>query len=267
MLALLTLVGLWEASIGRVPWAGRIPSFLVIEDEVVQRILAGTSRAATGIYRVQTTFTTSLGYAEFMAITVPFLIHYVVGPFRTAIRIAAFAALPATFYMIILTDSRLGMVGFVLALFFYLLVWGARRWRFVKGSVFGPALTLAYPVLFGVFLVGTFTVGRLRTMIWGGGAQSFSTQARIDQYSRGTEILIANPFGHGVGMGAETLGFTNLAGVLTIDTYYLTIALEYGVLGFAAYYGMFIVAMVIAGRGLLRVHPATASSFTSFPLH
>jgi hypothetical protein len=119
-----------------------------------------------------------------------------------------------------------------LSFLLYLAAWGILRWRQSRESLFGPAITLAYPLIFAAFIAATFTVGRLRRMVWGGGEHQFSTDARRVQYERGFEILAGNPFGHGIGMGAETLGFTNLAGVLTIDTYYLAIALEYGVIGF-----------------------------------
>ena len=41
-------------------------------------------------------------------------------------------------------------------------------------------------------------------------------------------------------MGGDTLQYYSPAGLLTIDTYYLVIALEYGVLGFLLYYIMIV---------------------------
>ena len=37
--------------------------------------MSGSSRAATGIYRVQSKFTTPLGFAEFLALSAPFILH------------------------------------------------------------------------------------------------------------------------------------------------------------------------------------------------
>src|SRR3546814_15075303 len=75
-------------------------------------------------------------------------------------------------------------------------------------------------------------------MVWGGGAASYSTQARIEQYQKGLGLVMENPLGYGIGRGSVTLGFTNPEGVETIDTYYLLILLEYGVLGFLIFYGL-----------------------------
>src|SRR3546814_1294481 len=65
---LLTLVAVQEWRHGVVPWVGHVPSFLKIQDPVVQRVLEGSARAATGIHRIQATYTTSLGFAEFLAL-------------------------------------------------------------------------------------------------------------------------------------------------------------------------------------------------------
>lgn len=251
MLIPLGLIAISEWVNSRVPWAGHIPSFLAIEDESVQRVLTGATRAASGIYRVQSTFTTSLGFAEFMALTVPFLIHFAVTSRRFFVRVAAIAGLPITFFLIIITDSRLGIVGFFLAVLFYGLGWAALRWRRERESLFGPAIVLVYPMVFVAFIIGTFTIGRLRHLVWGSGAEQYSTDARSEQYRMGFDILMSNPLGHGIGLGAETLGFRNLAGVLTIDTYYLVIALEYGVIGFFIYYGMLLLTIYRGGEAAM----------------
>src|SRR3546814_18963982 len=48
---LLTLVAVQEWRHGVVPWVGHVPSFLQIKDPVVQRVLEGSARAATGLHR------------------------------------------------------------------------------------------------------------------------------------------------------------------------------------------------------------------------
>jgi O-antigen ligase len=88
-------------------------------------------------------------------------------------------------------------------------------------------------------VAATFFVGRLRARVWGTGAQQASTDSRIDQWNMAIPKIIKNPIGYGWARGARTLGFTNGDGVLTIDSYYLNILLEVGILGFILYYGMF----------------------------
>lgn len=243
------VMGMWEGRIGQVPWAGHIPSFLAVDDESVQRTLAGARRAATGIYRVQAKYTTPLSFAEFLALVTPFILHFVFAWKGAVPKIGATLTLPIVFIVILSTDSRLGVVGFLLSFMFYMAFWGARRWIHDRNSVFGPAITLSYPVIFVVFVVATFTVRRLRSMVWGSGAQAASDATRQLQIEMGVADFLQRPWGYGLGQAAETLGFRNGNGILTIDNYYLSVLLEIGILGFFAFYGMFILAAI---RGSMR---------------
>ena len=241
------VMGFWEWRNSQVPWANSIPSFLKIEDEVVQRILDGSARSATKIYRVQGKYTTPLGLAEYMAMATPFILHFAMAGRTHLIKLAAAISLPVVCWVIIVTDSRLGVVGFLLSFLFYLFFWGVQRWRQDQQSLFGPAVTLAYPLLFVGFIVATFTVRRLRSMVWGSGAQAASDQSRQVQVEMGLQDIVERPWGYGIGQAADALGFSSPSGILTIDNYYLSIALEIGIIGFIVYYGMFLVAIVRGG--------------------
>lgn len=253
------VMGVWEARIGHVPWAKSIPWFLAVEDESVQRVLAGTVREATGRYRVQGKYATPIGLAEFIALTTPFVLHLAIHYSGWIIKFAAILTLPMMFLTILATDSRLGSVGFMLSFLFYILFISVRRWRNDRSSLFGPAISLAYPFAFIGFIVGTFAIGRLRALVWGTGAEASSTEARQSQIEMGIEHLLNRPWGHGIGRAGETLGFSNMAGVLTIDTYYLSILLEIGIVGFIVYFGMFIVAIVRGGLLGVREEHITTS--------
>lgn len=244
-------MGFWEARIGQVPWANNVPWFLAVEDESVQRVLAGAMRDSTGIYRVQGKYTTSLGLAEYLALTTPFILHLMLEGRHLLVKMLAVVTLPLIFMTILATDSRLGAVGFLMSFLLYLLFWGTRRWLHDRDSLFGPAVTLAYPAIFMMFIAATFFVGRLRALVWGTGAQASSTEARAVQMEMGMGMLANRPWGHGIGRAGETLGYSNGAGVFTIDTYYLSILLELGILGFILYFGMFVIAIVRGGlRGM-----------------
>lgn len=236
------LIGLWEYRLGRVPWAGHIPSFLKIEDEVVARVLSGAARAAIGEHRVQAKFTTPLGLAEFLALATPFIIHFVANGRNLLERAAAILTLPLILFVITRTDSRLGIIGFLLGVFGYLFFAAIQYWRTHRQSLIAPLIVAAYPVMMAVLLVASFTVRRLRNMIWGGGAYQASNDARGAQIDQGLDILMRQPFGHGIGRAAETLGYANAVGTVTIDNYYLSIALEAGIIGFVAYFGAFVAA-------------------------
>lgn len=243
-----SLMGIWEQRLGRLPWAGHIPSFLAVGDEFVQRIFAGGRRLGSGKYRVQATQSTSLGLAELLALSTPFILHFMIGPFKNVTRLAAAATFLLLFYVIMATDARLGMVGFFMSCLLYLLAWSFLRWRRQRGSLIGPALVFAYPVIFCGFMAATFFVQRLKIMVWGGGAAAYSNQGRMDQVSSGLPKILERPIGYGAGKAGSALGYTNLSGVLTIDNYYLAVALEYGIVGFVFYYGAILITIYAAGK-------------------
>ena len=237
------IVGLQEYRMSEVPWAGHIQSFLTIEDPTIARILSGVVRAALGEHRVQGKFTTPLSFAEFLALVMPFLIHFMISGRGYVERIAAAVTIPLVVFVIITTDSRLGVIGLILTGFGYLFFWALNRWRRDRKSIVAPFIVIGYPVMSGVFLLSTFFVGRLRNAVWGSGAYQASNEARETQWADGLAIIAQRPWGHGIGRAAETLGYTDLEGFLTIDSYYLSVALEVGVLGFIAYYGAFMLSI------------------------
>lgn len=255
------LMGFQEWRHSQVPWAEHIPSFLAVNDESVLRILGGSARSATGVYRVQSKFTTSLGLAEFLSLALPFVLYFAINPFRTWVRVAALASVPFIFFIIIVTDSRLGVVGFFLSLLFTFFFVGALRWKNERRSLFGPAIVLAYPAIFLAFVAATFFVHRLHSMVWGSGAQQFSDEARQTQYLTGIPLILKNPIGYGMGQGAYTLGFFNPSGAITIDTYYIMVGLEYGIVGFIAFYGMILFGIYKAGEGAIMSEERTKSIY------
>ncbi|MFN3514876.1 MAG: O-antigen ligase family protein [Phenylobacterium sp.] len=259
------LLGLWEHRIGYIPWAGHIPSFLKIEDEAVQRILAGTARAAIGIHRVQSTATTSLGMAEMIAMSTPFFIHILIYKRNIFIKAACAISLLFLFNILTYSQSRLGMVGFFLSILFSLLFWGATNWWKDRRSLFGPAVVLSYPLMFCGFIVASFFVGRLRNMVWGNAAHQPSNEGRMMQYELGFSKFLKNPFGYGVGQGAETLGVYNRAGVMTIDTYYILILLEYGLIGFLAFYLMWVMGIFQGVKSLRQPQAYTSNNSYAVP--
>lgn len=250
-MTILCALGIWESRLQHVPWAGNIPGIFRIEDPLVQRILAGASRAATKIYRVQGPSTTPLGFAELLGLAVPFAIHIALERYHLALRVLAAIFLPLSVYVILLTDSRLGVVAALASVMIYLLIWGLIRWRQKRSGLIGPALVLTYPVLFSLAVAATFFVGRLRNEVWGNGAQQASNYSREVQWQMAIPKIFNNPIGHGIGQGGETLGFYNRAGVGTIDSYYLSVLLEIGILGFVVYYGLMLRGAWIAAKTVI----------------
>ncbi len=256
MLFLLCLFAIWESRVGHVPWAGHIPPYLKIEDPSVQRILTGSARATTGIYRVQGPSSTPLGFAEMMGLSLPFAIHLVATSRKIVSRVLAALYVPVVIYVILLTDSRLGLVAALASLLTYVFIWSMLHWRTHKRGLLGPAIVLAYPAIFAAAVAASFIVPRIRGEVWGTGAQASSNEARLEQWAMGFPKFLSNPLGHGPGQAAEVLGFANGAGIVTIDTYYLSVLLDLGIVGFIVYFGLFLRTAWVGAATVINEKPS-----------
>ena len=262
-----SLIALWESRIGHVPWVGHIPSFLKINDVAVERALAGSERAGVGRYRAQAIFGTPLGLAEYLALTLPFVLHFVTRRFSPRIRLAAAISIPILLVAVILTDAKLGSIGCVLGILLYIFAAAYRSWQRNKQSLIAAFFLYLYPVGLALFVAAIFFSLRLKVMILGGSSHAASTDARIVQYTIGFQKFLERPFGYGIGQGAVTLGFgKDIGGMITIDTYYLSILLEYGIAGFIVFYGMFAVAIYEAGRRSLFARSETEDKSFLLPI-
>lgn len=245
------VIGAIEGQKQAVLWANIVPGFLLVDDPAVVRVLSGTFRE--GVYRVVSTTMSPLSLAEFLALCTPFVIHTFLYAKSNWIRALMVAIDILIIYVIILTDARLGLVGSLTAHALFGLVWALQRWRHTKASIIGPAITLAYPAMLVVLAIVVMSVQRLRVMIIGGGRNQASNDAREVQFEMAPDAFIQSPvFGFGSGQGAVKLGYTNSGGQLTIDSYILSILLDYGLIGFILFYGLIIAGGVKAAKLAIR---------------
>ena len=211
MAIFVSLIAIWEFRVGHVVWLGHIPSFLKVDDDAVQAILAGNMRAGTNLYRAQSTFSTPLGLAEYLALTVPFVMHFATRRFSRNIRIAALVSLPIILYACVLTNAKLGTIGSLASIMLYVFGVSFQYWRRDKGSLVAAASLLFYPLLTGLVGGAMLVSHRFSVLIFGNdGSHAASTEGRIEQYITGFHKFLEWPFGYGIGMGASTLGFTGV---------------------------------------------------------
>ena len=256
---LVSLEIIYEYHIRQVPWLDHIPSFLTVDQAYLVNVLKTQSRAGTDIYRAHGTFTVSLVCAEYLAIAFPFLIHqYVISPGVTR-KLLMMAGMLATLCAMWLTNARSAMIGFFLAVFVYGGFAAFRYWRRERHSLVGVSTIAMLPLLALTFLALSITWPRLHNMTFGGGEHQPSSDARHAQWAMGWPKIWKNPIGHGATRSGHALGYTNRAGQTTVDTYYLTLLLEYGLVGYAAFMVMFATQVVYGLRLYLNALPGAES--------
>ena len=250
---------IYEYHIGQVPWMNYIPSFLNIDQGYLVNVLKAQSRAGTDIYRAHGTFTVSLVCAEYFAIVYPLLIHAMVSARNFIERSLLLFGLTAVLVAMWLTNARSAMIGFFLAVFVYGSFAAFRYWRRNRQSLMAISTLVALPVIALSFLALSLTWNRLHVITFGGGQHQASSEARATQWAMGTPKIKANPIGHGPGEAGQVLGYANLGGQLTIDTYYLSLLIEYGIVGFGAFLAIFSGQLIVGLRVYLNASPGEES--------
>jgi hypothetical protein len=246
-------VALLEFQGQHVPWAGHVPNFLRVEDPTAQRALDGAVRSATGQYRAKASFSTALGLAEYISLMTPFAMNWAVSRHSFARRMVGLVMLPLIFVVVRTTDSRLGVLGYLVSILAYVLLWSVVRWRQRRGDLLSSMIVYSYPAAFLALLVASLFVHKIHVLMFGGGAQSASNLHRQAQFRMAVPSLLQNPIGHGAGQSGRAMGY-GAGDFIAIDSYWISLALDYGALGLVSYVALFGVAIYAAVNTIVR-HP------------
>jgi len=240
--------GFVELKLGYPPWAYSIPSFMRIDDKALAAILGSQARSDDGLYRVHGQYGNSLIFSEFLAMCTPFILHYLLTGRTARLRVAMAFLWPLVIATIVVTQSRLGLIGTLLSVGFYVPFWAYRQWRANPTSITGPSLLFGAPLVAAALMGVVFSSHTLAMHVLGGGAQASSDEARVVQRQMAIPKIATHPLGHGLNQSGQVLGFTAPNGLLTVDNHYLTTLLDLGIPGAVGFYGMFLVAAWCCAR-------------------
>ena len=242
------LLGIYEFHIKIPFWLNHLPSFLKADAELLANLGVSAARAGTDKYRVRGTMPTSLYFAEYLGLALPFILHFMTRTkdiFKQALLGAGALAVACSMFF---TDARTGMIALLLSMLIYAFIAAWRTLLQHRHSLMAATVVFAYPIVFALVAALVVFWPRLHVLVIGGGQHVGSTDARIEQWKMGLPKLMTGPLGHGVGRANEVLGYTNPAGESSIDSYYLSLLLDYGVLGLAVFLALFAVTIWIGLR-------------------
>lgn len=187
-------------------------------------------KSRDGRYRVMSTFVHPLTFGEYLALCLSLTIYLAAYARQGAQRLIAFLAVPLLVLGIYITHTRstqvaLGIVA--LGLVGTLGLRAMRQQRSFAVSILGYFALAAVPLV--TLALGAialeFSTGRTA-------AEAGSTFARLTMLKFGGQALMEQPLvGYGPGFAAVTLGILPGFTALTIDNYYLSVALESGLPG------------------------------------
>jgi hypothetical protein len=227
----LALLGIYESRTQVPFWLNHLPSFLKADYALLESLAETSARAGTDVYRIRGTFANPTYFAEYLGLTLPFVIH-AIAQSRSFWRLTLLTfGLISIIIAAYLTGARSAMIAVLLSIVLYALFSALRLRRLHKNSIIAMTVVAAYP--FAILLIGFLVIfwRRLHVLIIGGGQHEASTSAREVQWVMGWPKVFSHPLGHGVGRAGQALGYTNPAGQGTIDSGYLSILLDYGPLG------------------------------------
>lgn len=251
----LMVIGVFEARAQHVLWLEHIPSFLRIEDAVLQQLIQPHIR---NWYRVVTTYTTPLAYGELLALTTPFILYRMVNAKTWTLRLLWLAFDVFIFYSAVLSTARLALVGFLTAHALFGLLWGLHRWRNARGDMIGISATMMYPAVLVALALAVLFVPALHVRVLGGGAAQASTDARSAQFHMAVPVIARRPLlGYGPGQGGGAINWRTPDGTLTIDLGFVALCADVGVFGLLAYLGILLLSIVSLIRAGLRDFAST----------
>jgi O-antigen ligase len=176
--------------------------------------------------------------------------HWAVGRYPLIQRLLGLVMIPVVYVIVRTTDARLGVLGYLISILTYVLFWSLIRWRQRINDLVSAALIYAYPAAFLTLLALSMVVHKIHVLIFGGGAQSASNMQRQEQYRMALPALLKNPIGHGTNQAGVAMGY-GAGDFIAVDSYYISVALDYGVIGLVLYVGMFVIVIASAISAML----------------
>jgi len=188
--------------------------------KTAEQILEGKVR--DGRYRVTSTFSNPLSFAEFMVLLYPICFYVVRQVKKRLYRNLAASQIVLIPICMWFTGSRAGLGLLVLSLVWILWLQSGQVIRAQR--VLLVSLVICATLILGIIL----ELDRiLIDILLGTGGAEGSSYARLLQLMYGIPAVFSSPlYGYGIHQGAEQIPYLN-----AIDNYYLTVALEKGLVG------------------------------------
>lgn len=243
----LCILAYFESRSEQILWANSIPSFLTVNSATTQEVLDPNFR--NGHYRVTTTFSVSLSFAEYLSLVMPFLLYQVLFGKSLTFRVSC-AVLDVIAWIVIgLTQARVGLVGATAGHAVFGVFWAFAEARRRPNDLLGP--TLIAGAVSGMIALGCalMFVPAVYIRLLGGGATAASNEGRADQLAKSLDLIWGQGLvGFGLNRAGLALNYTNPNGVLSIDLGYLRVLLDLGVIGLIAFVGLLVAAFEASSR-------------------
>lgn len=178
-------------------------------------------------FRIQGTFSHPLLFAEFLSMIAPIAVFFAFQSRRFVLSTLGLITLALMIPAIYLTGSRAGAIAAGAAIVALVAFWIIREIRGARKKLLFWILLFSLPC---VLILATFIADTVIEYATGRSQREVnSAYARIDMWARGLTLVGDRPlFGYGIRQAAHELGYVGARGILTIDSYPLSLLLESG---------------------------------------
>lgn len=239
---IVALLGGVERLIGHNLFAKLVPA----DSEVVAQALSDKLR--DGGNRVQATFEHPMVLAEFLMLTLPMAVFLLSHSSQQRFKVAGAASLTLMMGGIVLSGTRSAILTGAAVLGLTLVLYFMENLRGRGGLTARGMISMIG--LIGMITAALAVLPFVTDLVQGRNAyERGSSTARIMQYKLGMPKIEKQPLvGYGVGYGNTQVGFRASAGRTSVDSYYLTMALDSGVPGVLLFIASFIGFIVMGLR-------------------
>lgn len=223
------------------PWLNYIPSFMMIDQELLTSYTSDQARTGDPRYRIRSTFGIVLYYSQYLCVLMPVLTYFMLRMKGSA----RLVLLPLLGLLILHTvwfaNARTASLALLLSLF------GSAGLVLLRSLVNrrdgDPFKTLFQTVMLaaviGLLGVAIATSHRAQMYTIGGDQHAASNLTRDRQWNNAWEQVFSNPIGVGLGNSPNFVG-TRGRGQQVVDSLYINMLVDVGPIGFLCFFGFYI---------------------------
>lgn len=200
-----------------------------------------------GMYRASSIFTVPLTFGEFEIVVIPIALFFIIDSAKALDKSLGISVFIFGIASLLVSGARGAMVAFLVSSAVYTFGWTLREVKNNRNSLAPALVGLIGTLGFLAIVVLIIVWPRAHNLVLGGGGLSqASTDARWQQWGLGWPHILSNPLtGHGFPLGATIIDWS--AGT-TIDSGYLSLLVETGLIGFVTFVGFLVLPIVYGGQ-------------------
>lgn len=223
------------------PWMNYIPSFMMIDQDLLSAYTSRQARTGDPRYRIRGTFGVVLYFAHYLCLLLPLLTHYMIRMRGTARLVLLPLLVVLILHSVWFANARTASMALLLSIF------GTAGLVLLRTLIYerkgDPFMTLFRTVMLAALIgaLGMAIANSHRAQMYtiGGDQHAASNLTRDRQWDSAWKQVARNPIGAGLGNSADLVGTQGGASNI-VDSLYINMLVDVGPLGFLFFFGFYV---------------------------